>query len=105
MGVLIPHSERRGFDAAFAKLLWTLVYYFKLLSHCALCNKISARFHGIISCTFVYEKTCGLRFIIGLRPEENSGVNSLSVDDVDDDDGRINFNVAYSPKTARTRSN
>jgi len=23
----------------------------------------------------------------------------------DDDDGRINFNVAYSPKTARTRNN
>ena len=22
----------------------------------------------------------------------------------DDDDGRINFNVAYSPKTARTRN-
>jgi len=25
-GVLIPRGERRGFDAAFAKLLWLLVY-------------------------------------------------------------------------------
>jgi len=25
-------------------------------------------------------------------------------DDDDDDDGRINFNVSYSPKTARTRN-
>jgi len=30
-------------------------------------------------------------------------VTSTFVDD-DDDDGRINFNVAYSPKTSRTRN-
>jgi len=29
---------------------------------------------------------------------------SYDDDDDDDDDGQINFNVAYSPKTSRTRN-
>jgi len=29
---------------------------------------------------------------------------NINIVDDDDDDGRINFNVAYSPKTARTRN-
>ena len=38
-----------------------------------------------------------------------NGVQVRAVDDDDDgdggdDDGRINFNVAYSPKTARTQN-
>jgi len=38
-------------------------------------------------------------------PSHTISINTLLCDDDDDDEGRINFSMALSPKTTRTRNN
>jgi len=47
----------------------------------------------------------GTDLLLAITSTTNELFEGTKIDDDDDDDGRINFSMALSPKTTRTRNN